>query len=187
MAKVIVAEFDKAEHVVAAAERVRALGFRQVEAFSPFPIPELDEALAIRRTRLPLLVLLAGASGAGIALAVQWWTNAIDFPIDVGGRPTNSLPTHVLIVFETTVLFASITAFVGALVASGLPRLHDPVFDLPGFERTTLDRFWITIRDGYLSADDVRQEELAKLSRALAPLEPITIRDLFSEEEEAVR
>lgn len=181
MPDVIIAEFDSAPRVVEAARRVRALGFRQVEAFSPFPIPELDEALRIQRTRLPLLVLLAGATGLAVGLAVQWWTNAYDYPINVGGRPVNSLPTHVLIVFETTVLFASLAAFAAPLLAGGLPRLHKPIFDLPGFERTTLDRFWITISDPYLAADDVRREEIARLERELGPLEPVALRDLFPE------
>lgn len=182
MADVVIAEFDSADRVVEAARRVRALGYRKVEAYTPFPVPELDEVLAIRRTRLPYLVLFAGAAGAGIALAIQWWTNAIDFPINVGGRPANSLPTHVLIVFETTVLFASLMAFAGALVASGLPRLHHPVFDLPGFERTTLDRFWITVWDAYAASDEYREEELARLERALAEVEPLAIRGIVRKE-----
>jgi hypothetical protein len=149
MAELLVAEFDSPEGVVAAAGRARELGHRRIDTYTPFPIPALDEALALRRTRLPYLVLVGGLSGAGIAFLIQWWTNAIDFPINVGGRPPNSLPTDILIIFETTVLLASFTAFAAALLGSRLPRLHHPVFDLPGFERTTLDRFWITIGDAH--------------------------------------
>lgn len=178
MAETVVAEFDSPERVVAAARRVRALGYSRIDAFTPFPIPALDEVLAIRRTRLPYLVLVGGLSGAVIAFVIQWWTNAIDFPINVGGRPPNSLPTDVLIVFETTVLLASFTAFAAALLGSRLPRLHHPVFDLPGFERTTLDRFWITIGDAYANTGDVLDEELALLDEELARLGPVAIHGL---------
>lgn len=178
MADVVIAEFDSARAAVHAARRVRALGYRKIEAYTPFPVPELDEALAIRRTRLPYLVLFAGAAGLGVALAVQWWTNAIDYPLNVGGRPVSSIPTDVLIVFEVTVLLAAFTAFAGALVASGLPRLHHPVFDLPGFERTTLDRFWITIWDARAASDHFGEDELATIADELAELAPIAVRAL---------
>ncbi len=147
MREILVAEFDAPEPFVEAARHVRGLGHEHVDAFSPFPIPELDEALATRRTRLPRLVFAGGLFGGALAFAFQWWANGIDYPLDVGGRPTNSIPTHVLIVFELTVLFAAIAAFVGVLVGSKLPRLHDPVFDLPNFERTSEDRYWIVVGD----------------------------------------
>src|SRR5262249_46338596 len=121
MPEIVVAEFDSADLVVAAASRVRSLGYGRVDAFTPFPIPALDQALSIPRTKLRYLVFFAGASGAAIAFVIQWWTNAIDFPINVGGRPPNSVPTHILIVFETMVLLASITAFAAALLGSRLP------------------------------------------------------------------
>ncbi|HVJ92214.1 MAG TPA: DUF3341 domain-containing protein [Labilithrix sp.] len=147
MRDVLVAEFDSPEGVVEGARRVRALGYARVEAYTPFPIPELDDALAIPRTRLPYFVLAAGIFGAAIALLIQWWTNAFDYPINVGGRPKFSIPTDVPIVFETTVLAAAFASFGAVLVRARLPRLYDPLFDLPGFERTTVDRFWIVVRD----------------------------------------
>lgn len=165
MAEILVAEFDSPERLVAAANRVRALGYTRVDSFTPFPVAALDEALEIPRTKLRYLVLIAGICGGALAFLLQWWMNGIDYPINVGGRPPNSIPTHILIVFETTVLFAAITAFATALIGSGLPRLHHPVFDLPGFERTTLDRFWLTIGDAYIPRTQVRplHDELARL------------------------
>lgn len=167
MRDVIVAEVDSPERAILAARRVRELGYTRIEAYTPFPIPELDEALAIPRTRLPYLVLLAGLAGAGLALFLQWWMNGIDYPIDVGGRPNASIPTNIPIVFETTVLFASGASFALVLLGAKLPRLHHPVFDLPGFERTSIDRFWIVVGDAYSADDDVLDEELAMLKDEL--------------------
>ncbi|MBX3206305.1 MAG: DUF3341 domain-containing protein [Labilithrix sp.] len=176
MRDVIIAELDSPERAVQAARSVRALGYRRVEAFTPFPIPELEDVLGVRRTRLPYLVFFAGLSGAALALLVQWWTNAVDYPIDVGGRPKSSLPTDMLIVFETTVLLAALTAFAAVLVGSRLPRLHDPLFDLPGFERTSLDRFWILIGDAYDDDADVLDEALDLLDGELARLGAVVTR-----------
>lgn len=176
MAEPIVAEFESPEAVVAAAERLRALGYRDLEAYTPFPIPELETALSVKRSKLPILVFLAGASGATLSYLILWWTSAIDYPLDVGGRPFNSIPAHIPIMFETTVLFAAGTAFLSALLLSGLPRLHHRVFELDGFERTTLDRFWITIGDARTVGADVLADELATLRAELVTLGAVAVR-----------
>ena len=164
-----VAEFASHEDATRAVKRLRELGYAKLDAFGPFPAPHLEEALGVRRTRLPWFVLGATLGGAALAVAVQAWTNAVDYPIDVGGRPLASWVTHVPIAFETAVLFGAGAAFVLFFLFSGLPRLHHAVFEMEGFERTRVDRFWITI--GYpdpvwtadleaelrdLGADDVR-------------------------------
>ena len=122
-----------------------------------------------------VVVLGAGGAGALLALAVLHWTNGIDYPLDVGGRPLLSLPSYVPIVFETTVLFASLAAFASVLVFSGLPRLHHPVFDFEGFERTTIDRFWITVGDVRRFARDVASEELRRLAAELTRLGAVRV------------
>jgi hypothetical protein len=184
MREVLVAELDSPEGVVAAARRVRALGYSRVEAYTPFPIPELDDALAIRRTRIPILVLLAGFTGAGLALLIQWWTNAFDYPLEVGARPPFSLPADVPIVFETTVLLASITAFAAVLLAARLPRLHDPLFDLPGFERTRIDRFWIVIADAFFMTSDIAEAEDEHRAEVLRTIQKDELRKLVGSLEE---
>lgn len=181
MRDVLIAELESADRAVTVARRVRELGYASVEAYTPFPIPELDDALGIPRTKIPWLVLGAGLSGAGLALLIQWWCNAIDYPIDVGGRPLGSYPAWVPIVFETTVLLASFTAFGAPLLASKLPRLVHPVFDLPGFERTSIDRFWILIADAYVAEEDVREEELATLREELTRLGAVVIHGRLGE------
>jgi hypothetical protein len=178
MADPVIAEFATPEGVIAAARRVRELGYIDLEAYTPFPLPELEEALAIRRSKLPWLVFAAGATGAALAYLVLWWTNAVDYPLNVGGRSTNSIPTHIPIMFELMVLFAGGTAFLAALVLSGLPRLHHRVFELEGFDRTTVDRFWLTVGDTRGSGADVAADELAILRGELVMLGAVAIRGM---------
>jgi hypothetical protein len=172
----VVIEMDSAEAVIAAAARLRELGYSSLEAYTPFPIPELDDVLDLPRTKLPWLALFAGAGGATMALLLLWWTNAFDYPIDVGGRPLSSIPTHIPIMFETTVLLAALTAFGSALVLSGLPRLHHRVFEIDGFERTTVDRFWIIVGDLRALGEARPAEEIALLRRELGEIGLVAIR-----------
>jgi len=181
MADAVIVELESAAAAIAVAERLRAMGYDVLDAYTPFPIPELEEALGVRRTRLPWLVLAAGASGAALAIALMWWMNAYDYPLDVGGRPYHSLPTEIPIAFEITVLFAAFTAFGSALVLSGLPRLHHRVFEWPGFERTTIDRLWIVVRAAQPAAADApRWEEpvVDVLRHELTPLGAIVVRSV---------
>jgi hypothetical protein len=172
----VVVEVDSADAVVAAARRLRAMGYTALEAYTPFPIPELDEVLHIPRTKLPWLALAGGASGGAGALFLQWWTNAYDYPLDVGGRPPNSIPTDIPITFELTVLFTALTAFGAALLLSGLPRLHHRVFEIDGFERTTIDRFWIVVGDLRTLGEGVSREEVQLIGEELASLRPLSVR-----------
>jgi hypothetical protein len=178
----IVVEFDAAERVVATARRIRELGYVKLEAYSPCDVPEIGEAIgeAIgeKRPRIGALAFAAGAAGAAAALALIHWTNAVDYRLDVGGRPLDSWPADVPIVFEIAVLAAAFAAFSAALVLSGLPRLHHPVFDLEGFERTTVDRFWLTIGDARTAGADVAADELAALREALRTCGALRVRGL---------
>ena len=157
------AEFESVEAVVAAARRLRALGVRRIDAYTPFPIRELDKVLALPRSQIPSLVFAAGVTGAAVAYGIQYWCAAIAYPVNVGGRPLHSAPAFIPITFETTVLFASLAAFLLALAKAGLPRLHHPLFEVEGFERASIDRFWIAVdardlrlEDGVTSFDALR-------------------------------
>jgi hypothetical protein len=176
----VVAEFDSPEPAVEAAKKVTELGYSQLDAFTPFPIPELDEALGLARPKVPALALLAGAGGTAVALLVQWWCNAYDYALDVGGRPFASWPTYVVIMFETTVLFAALATFAAVLLGSRLPRLHDEVFDWPGFERTTVDRFWIAIGNIDRSDDGLADRELDELRGELERCGAVAVHDFRS-------
>src|SRR5262249_45699528 len=141
----IIAEFDDPDCLLAAARRVRQDGYRALDAFSPHEILGLDEALGIHRTPIPAFALSAALTGVAFAYGVQSWCNATDYRIDVGGRPFNSIPTHGPIMFETAVLFAALTVFVLTLLFSRLPRLHFDMSEIDGFERTSVDRYWLTL------------------------------------------
>lgn len=144
----IMAEFKSEEAVQRAALRLREKGYREIEIYSPYPVAGSTALLGQRRPYLNWLVFLCAMTGAALAFIVQWWANAENYPINVGGRPLFSLPAWVPIIFEMGVLAAGFTALFGMLGAVGLPRFWHPVFEVPGFERVTLDRFWISIDRG---------------------------------------
>ena len=148
-------EFASAEEALAAAVALRAMGFAHLDAYTPYPVPELDAALALRRTRIPRAVFAAAAFGCALAFAILWATNAYDYPLDVGGRPLNSLPADIPIMFETTVLLGSLAAFALVFVRSGLPRLHRPIFAVEGIQSVSVDRFWIGIEQARPVDDNV--------------------------------
>ncbi|HVZ33903.1 MAG TPA: DUF3341 domain-containing protein, partial [Polyangiaceae bacterium] len=110
---------------------------------------ELEDLLAPTRSNIPRTVLVAGICGAAIGLGVQWYCNALDFPINVGGRPPFGLPAFIPITFEIMVLLASLAAFFAVLRRARLPWLAHPVFEVPGFDRASVDRFWL-----FVSAED---------------------------------
>lgn len=139
------AEFASESAVVAAARAMQHRGYACLDAITPRPIEALQELLTPVRSTLPRSVLVAGALGAITALAVQWYCNTWDYPINIGGRPAFSLPAFIPITFEIMVLFASLTAFFGVLWRMRLPRLAAALFDAPGFESASVDRFWILV------------------------------------------
>jgi hypothetical protein len=141
----LLAEFDNPGDLVAAAHKAREAGFRKMDAYTPFPIEELAEALGIHYNRLPLLVLLGGIFGAFFGYGLQYWTSVIDYPLNVGGRPFHSWPSFIAPTFETTVLFAALTAVLGMLALNGLPMPHHPVFNVPRFALASRDTFFLCI------------------------------------------
>lgn len=153
------AEFENPNALVAAAQRAYERGYRRVEAYSPYPIEGLAHALGDRRNSLPLVTLLGGIIGGGGAYFLQYWTSVVAYPINVGGRPLHSWPSFIPVTFETTILFAGLAAVVGMVVASGLPRLYHPVFNVPDFQRATRDGFFLCIeaKDPQFDPEETRQ------------------------------
>jgi hypothetical protein len=139
------AEFTDVDSVIIAAEKVRDSGYRLWDVHSPFPIHGIDEAMGIRPTILPWLVLGGGLFGLTGGLFMQWWMNAKDYPYFISGKPLFSLPAFIPVVFECTILCAAFTAVFGMLFLNKLPMLYNPVFKSERFRRATNDRFFIVI------------------------------------------
>lgn len=152
------AEYADEDQLLEAARKVRDAGYTRTDAFAPFPVHGIEEALGIKPTVLPWLVLCAGLTGLCGALLMQWWMNAIDYPYIISGKPYFSLPAFIPVTFETTILFSAFTTFLGMLALNGLPRLSNPVFTNPKFDRATDDRFflWVDSRDRYFNSVKVK-------------------------------
>ncbi len=155
----IVAEFTTAPDVLRAARAARAAGYTVLDAYTPYPVEGLAPALGHPRNRVPFVVFGGGLVGAVVGFFMQYWAMAVDYPLNVGGRPFNSWPVWIPITFELLILLASFGAFFGMLFLNGLPRLYHPVFDVPGFSRSTQDRFFLCIEatDPRFDAAAVRQ------------------------------
>jgi hypothetical protein len=141
----IMAEFDEPDAVVEATRRARQQGYREMDAYSPFPVHELFEALEHHNTWVPPIVLAGGLTGMTFGFTLQTWTSVFDYPLNIGGRPLFSWPSFIPITFESMVLFAAFSAVFGMLVLNGLPKYYHPVFNAPGFERASQDRFYLCI------------------------------------------
>jgi len=141
----LMAEFETPRQVLAATRQAREAGYRDMDAYTPYTVEGLAAELGLPRTRVPFVVLVAGIVGASVGFFMQWYTMAVDYPFNVGGRPTNSWPVFVPITFEVMVLVASLGALFGMLFLNGLPRPHHPVFNVPSFERASQDRFFLCI------------------------------------------
>ena len=162
----LLAEFASPQDLVRAAARVRDAGYTKWDAHTPFPVHGLDGAMGIKTTRLPFFVLAAGAVGTTAGLLMQWWMNAIDYPIIISGKPFNSLPADIPVTFELTVLLASLTAFIGMLVLNKLPRFSHPLFKNGAFRRATTDAFFIVIEATDPRFDREKTEQLLVVEHA---------------------
>ena len=141
----LLAEFDRPEDLLAAAYRAHDEGYRRMDAYTPFPVEGLAEAIGFQRDRLPLLVLIGGIAGALVGFLTQYWAAVIDYPINVGGRPFNSWPSFIPVTFEVTILFAALTAVLGMLALNRLPMPYHPLFNAPRFALATRNRFFLCI------------------------------------------
>ena len=141
----IMAEFDSATALVEAAHKTHEAGYTKIDAYSPFPIEGLAEEIGFHRNYVPLVVLIGGLIGGISGYAMQYWMAAVDYPLNIGGKPYHSWPAFIVITFEMTILFAGISAVVGMLALNGLPMFYHPVFNVPRFSSASKDRFFLIV------------------------------------------
>jgi hypothetical protein len=141
----MMAEFDSATALVEAARRTRQAGYNKIDAYSPFPIEGLAEEMGFHRNEVPLVVLIGGIVGGLTGYLMQYWMSAVDYPLNIGGKPYHSWPSFIVITFEMTILFAGISAVLGMLALNGLPMPYHPVFNVPRFALASKDRFFLIV------------------------------------------
>jgi Protein of unknown function (DUF3341) len=141
----IMAEFDSAQRLVDAAHTTHQAGYVRMDAYSPFPVEGLAEAMGFHKNRVPLVVVIGGLIGGLSGYALQYWISAVSYPINVGGKPYHSWPAFIVVTFEMTILFAGISAVFGMLALNGLPMPYHPVFNVPRFALATKDRFFLIV------------------------------------------
>jgi len=162
----IMAEFDTPQALVDAAHKTYEAGYKKIDAYSPFPIEGLAEEIGFHKNAVPLVVLIGGLIGGLTGYSMQWWMNAVDYPINVGGKPPHSWPAFIVITFEMTILFAGISAVLGMLALNGLPMPYHPVFNVPRFALASKDRFFLIV---FSSDQNYHPERTRNFLEDLAP------------------
>ncbi|RZI44017.1 DUF3341 domain-containing protein [Herbaspirillum sp. HC18] len=170
----LIAEFRTGDALLEAARRARDDGYREVEAYAPYPVEGIAEAVGFRRTRVPFITLAGGVAGGLGGYFLQWYAAVIDYPINVGGRPLHSWPSFIPATFELTILGAAVAAVFGMLIANGLPQLRHPIFNAPDFEQATRNRFFLC-----LPAHDARFD-LRRSKDFLQTLQPLSVAEVPS-------
>ena len=141
----VMAEFDNPGALVSATRAAREQGYRKLDAYTPFPIEELNDVLHLHKNKLPLIVLCGGLLGGLTGYVLQYFVTVLYFPINIGGRPLHSWPSYIIITFELTILFGALSAVLGLLGLCGLPMPYHPVFNVPRFSAASRDRFFLCI------------------------------------------
>jgi hypothetical protein len=162
----MLAEFDSPTALVAAAHHTHAAGYEKIDAYSPFPVEGLAEAIGFHKNAVPLVVLIGGLIGGLSGYAMQYWISAIAYPLNVGGKPYHSWPAFIIVTFEMTILFAGLSAVFGMLALNGLPMPYHPVFNAPRFAFATKDRFFLIVFCSDPKYDGIRTRQFLE---SLAP------------------
>ena len=155
----IMAEFDNPTDLMKAARATYDAGYRNLDAYTPYPIEELAEVIGFHQTRVPLVCLIGGILGGLSGYLLQYWINNISYPLNIGGRPMHSWPAFIIVTFEMTILFGGLAAAIGMIGLNGLPAPYHPVFNNPRFSSVTRDRFFLCVEaaDPKFDPEGVRQ------------------------------
>lgn len=169
----LIAEFETAEAILGATRLAYQAGYRAMEAYTPYAVEGLAKELGLRRNRVSFIVLVGGLVGAGTGFFMQYWAMAVNYRINVGGRPFNSWPVFIPIAFEVMVLVASFSALLGMIFLNGLPLLHHPVFNVPRFARATQDRFFLCIEATDSRFDPAATRQFLESLNPTGPVEEV--------------
>lgn len=141
----LAARYESTQRLLEAARRAKDKGYRLIEAYSPHPVEGISEILGQKELRIPWIVFIGGICGGLTGFMMQYIANVWDLPLDIGGKPYNSWPAFIPITFELTILFAAISGFLGFIIRCKLPKVYHPTFSITGFEKATLDKFFLCI------------------------------------------
>lgn len=158
MATYVLAQFQDEHALCDAARRLRELGHTDLDAHSPVPLHGVDEALGLRKSAVPLIALIGGLLGASGGYLMQFWMNALDYPINVANRPMHAPPANIPITFESAVLLSVLFIVFGLFALCGFPRPYHPAFEAPGFESASVDALWLSVRTDRTRAEGVTHE-----------------------------
>ena len=168
----LMAEFDNPTSILSAARKAYAEGYRRMDAFSPYAVHGLSEAIGFTKSRVPLLALVGGVAGGLGGFFMQYWISVMAYPVNIGGRPFNSWPAFIPVTFECTILVAAFSAVLGMLALNGLPRPHHPVFSVDAFKMASQSRFFLCIESKDPQFDRYRtQRFLEGLSEKVTDVE----------------
>jgi hypothetical protein len=162
----LMAEFDSPQELLDAAQKTHRAGYKQVDAFSPFPVEGLADAIGFHKNNVSLVVLIGGIIGGLSGYLLQYYVAVISYPINVGGRPLHSWPSFIIVTFELTILFGGLSAAIGMLALNGLPMPYHPVFNVPEFAKASDDKFFLVVFASDPNYDAARTRDFLK---GLAP------------------
>lgn len=168
----LLAEFATPEALIAAAKRAREAGYTRIDAYTPYPVEGVWHALKLKRSKVPLVVLLGGLCGGLGVLGLQYWAMVIRYPMIIGGRPPDVWPAWIVPTFEGTILIAALSGVLGMILLNGLPRPHHPAFNVERFARASQDSFFLSIE-----ADDPKFDR-ASTERFLRELSPVEVSEV---------
>jgi hypothetical protein len=162
----LMAEFDSPQELLDAAQKTHGAGYKQMDAFSPFPVEGLADAIGFHKNNVSLVVLIGGIIGGLSGYLLQYYVAVISYPINVGGRPLHSWPSFIIVTFELTILFGGLSAAIGMLALNGLPMPYHPVFNVAEFAKASDDKFFLVVFASDPNYDAARTREFL---RGLAP------------------